>query len=91
MLNQIRVGQIDESSEMMIQSRFIDSEDSNYPRQALHIFAENAPVSTQNHSMLNQLAGLPIEIGAIALLYPPPHTHTHPFFIDDSGAVFQAD
>ena len=75
---------------MMIQSRFIDSEDSNYPRQALHIFAENAPVSRQNHSMLNQLAGLPIEIGAIALLYPPP-SHTHPFFIDDSGAVFQAD
>ena len=90
MLNQIRVGHIDESSEMMIQSRFIDSEDSNYPRQALHIFGENAPVSTQNHSMLNQLAGLPIEIGAIALLYPPPPTHT-PFFIDDSGAVFQAD
>ena len=32
LLNQIRVGHIDESSEMMIQSRFIDSEDSNYPR-----------------------------------------------------------
>ena len=75
----------------MIQSRFIDSEDSNYPRQALHIFAENAPVSRQNHCMLNQFAGLPIEIGAIALLYPPPPSHTHPFFIDDSGAVFQAD
>ena len=32
LLNQIRVGHIDESSEMMIQPRFIDSEDSNYPR-----------------------------------------------------------
>ena len=62
LVNQIRVGHIDESSEMMIQSRYIDSEDSNYPRQALHIFAENALVSARNNSMLNQLAGLPIEI-----------------------------
>ena len=65
LLNQIRVGHIDESSEMMIQSRYIDSEDSNYPRQALHIFAENALVSTHNDSMLNQLASLPIEIETI--------------------------
>ena len=50
---------------MIIQSRFIDSEDSNYPKQALHIFAENAPVSTYNDTMLNQLAGLPTEIEAI--------------------------
>ena len=36
LLNQIRVGHIDESSEVMIQSRFIDSEDSDYTTQALH-------------------------------------------------------
>ena len=65
LLNQIRVGHIDESSEMIIQSRFKDSEDSNYPKQALHIFAENAPALTHNDTMLNQLAGLPIEIETI--------------------------
>ena len=53
---------------MMTQSRFIDSEDSNYPRQALHIFAENVPVSTHNGSILNQLAGLSIEIEAIDIV-----------------------
>ena len=64
LLNQIQVGHIDESSEMIVQSRFIDSEDSKYPQQALHIFAENAPALTHNDSMLNQLTGLPIEIEA---------------------------
>ena len=68
LFNQIRVGNIDESSEMITQSRFIDSEDSNYPKQALHIFAENAPVSTHSDTMLNQLAGLPIEIDAIDIV-----------------------
>ena len=68
MLNHIRVGHIDESSEMIIKSRFIDGEDSNYPKQVLHIFAENAPVSTHNDTMLNQLAGLPIEIEAIDIV-----------------------
>ena len=32
--NEIRVGHIDKSSEMMIKSRFIDTEDSNYSKQA---------------------------------------------------------
>ena len=68
MLNQIRVGRIDESSEMIIQSRFIDSEDTNYPKEALHIFAENGPVLIHNDSMLSQLAGLPIEIEAINIV-----------------------
>ena len=53
---------------MIIQSRFIDSEDSNYPKQALHIFAENAPVSKHNDTMLNQLVGLPIEIEATGIV-----------------------
>ena len=38
LLNQIRVGHIDENSEMIIQPRFIHSENSNYPKHALHIF-----------------------------------------------------
>ena len=50
LLKQIRVSHPDESSEM-IQSRFIDSEDSNYPKQALYVFAENAPVLTHNDSI----------------------------------------
>ena len=36
--------------------------------KVFHIFAENDPVSTHNDSMLNQLAGLPIEIEAIDIV-----------------------
>ena len=68
LLNQIRVGHIDESSEMIIQSRFIDGEDSHYPKQALHPFAENAQVLIHNDTMLNQLAGSPTEIEAINIV-----------------------
>ena len=60
LLNRIRAGHIDENSEMMIQSRFIDSDNNNSPVQALHIFAENVPISSHEDIMLNQLAGLPI-------------------------------
>ena len=52
---------------MVIQSRFIDSEDSNYPKQALHI-CNKCLISTHNDTMLNQLAGLPIEIEAIDIV-----------------------
>ena len=53
---------------MMTQSRFIDSGDSNYPKQSLHILAENVPLSTHNNSMLNQLTCLSLEIEAIKIV-----------------------
>ena len=53
---------------MMTQSRFIDSGDSNYPKQSLHILAENVPLSTHNNSMLNQLACLSLDIEAIKIV-----------------------
>ena len=53
---------------MMTQSRFIDSGDSDYPKQSLHILAENVPLSTHNNSMLNQLACLSLEIEAIKIV-----------------------
>ena len=44
LLNKIRVGQIDQNEENVIKSIFIDKDDTSYPSNVLHIFAENAPV-----------------------------------------------
>ena len=38
------------------------------PRQILHIFIENAPLSTKNEGMLNELAGVQMEIEAIDIV-----------------------
>ena len=52
----------------MTQSRFIDSGDSNYPKQSLHILAKNFPLSTHNNSVFNQLAWSSLEIEAIKIV-----------------------
>ena len=44
LLNKIRVRQIDQNEENVIKSIFIDKDDTSYPSNVLHIFAENAPV-----------------------------------------------
>ena len=47
LLNKIGVGQKDQNTEHVIKSRFIDKDDTSYPGNVLHIFAENAPVKRQ--------------------------------------------
>ena len=65
MLNKIRKGLVDESSEKMLRSRFVDRSNSNYPKYGLHVFAENAPVSSHNVELLNELSNNEIEIHSI--------------------------
>ena len=65
MLNKIRKGLVDESSEKMLRSRFVDRSNSNYPKYGLNVFAENAPVSSHNVGLLNELSNNEIEIHSI--------------------------
>ena len=65
MLNKIWKGLVDESSEKMLRSRFVDRSNLNYPKYGLHVFAENAPVSSHNVELLNELSNNEIEIHSI--------------------------
>ena len=65
MLNKIRKGLVDESSEKMLRSRFVDRSNSNYLKYGLHVFTENAPVSSHNVELLNELSDNETEIHSI--------------------------
>ena len=65
MLNKIRVGTIDTSVDNLLQSRFIDINNSSYPVNATHIFAENAPANDHNEIMLNRFTNPRTTIHAI--------------------------
>ena len=54
-LNKIRVADVDSNIVKVLKSRFVNLDDHNYPEHALHIFAENGPVSAHNLMMLNKL------------------------------------
>ena len=44
LLNKVRVGNIDDDVEKLLKPRFIHESDGNYPKDALHMYAENEPV-----------------------------------------------
>ena len=48
MLSKIRIGETDDNSETMPQSSFRNNQETDYPTQDLHVFAENVPVSIHN-------------------------------------------
>ena len=41
LLNKVRVGNIDDDVENLLKTRFIPESDGNYPKDALHMYAEN--------------------------------------------------
>lgn len=55
-LNNVRVGRITKTDETTIKSRFIDHKSADYPREALHLFAENYSVNIHNLKMLDSLS-----------------------------------
>ena len=61
-LNKIRKGFVDESSEKWLRSRFADRSNSNYLKHGLYVFAESVPVSSHNMELLNELSNNKIEI-----------------------------
>ena len=50
-----RAGDVKSNTVKVLKSRFVNLDDHNYPEHALHIFAENGPVSAHNLMMLNKL------------------------------------
>ena len=49
----------------MLRSIFVDRKNSNYAKYGLHVFAENAPISSHNVELLNELSNNKIEIHSI--------------------------
>ena len=56
LLNKVRVGNIDTHVESLLQSRFVSTTATNYPANAMHIWAENMPVYLHNENMLERLS-----------------------------------
>ena len=67
MVNQIQVGNIDDDAENLLKVRFIHQSDENYPKDALHMYAENEPAIKRNEAVLNEL---PDELYTIEARYP---------------------
>ncbi|XP_057292675.1 uncharacterized protein LOC130621409 [Hydractinia symbiolongicarpus] len=65
LLNNIRVENLETQHEDLLKSKFIFQNDPNYPKDAIHIFAENQPASEHNKKMLNSIASDEINIEAI--------------------------
>ena len=65
LLNNIRLGVLDENDEQMLKSRFISTSDSNYPKDNIHIWAENKPVSDHISRMLKIIDFDVLEVRAI--------------------------
>ena len=67
MVNKIQVGNIDDDAENLLKVRFIHQSDENYPKDALHMYAENEPAIKRNEAVLNEL---PDELYTIEARYP---------------------
>ena len=57
LLNKVRVGNIYDDAEKLLKARFIHESDQKYPKDALHIYAENEPSMKRNGAVLNDLLG----------------------------------
>ena len=55
LLNNIRIGKVTDEDEITLKSRIICRDNPEYPLDALHIWAENIPVSEHNTYMLNNI------------------------------------
>ena len=52
LLNNVRIGKLSETDIAILSTRMITYDSSNYPHDALHLFAENAPVLEHNERKL---------------------------------------
>ncbi|XP_057304469.1 ATP-dependent DNA helicase PIF5-like [Hydractinia symbiolongicarpus] len=55
LLNNVRIGKLDKKDEELLKNRVVSPNDSDYPANALHIFAENAPAKVHNNIMLESV------------------------------------
>ena len=79
-LNKVRVGNIDNDVENLLKAKFIRESDENYPKDALHMYAENEPAMKRNETVLNDLPGQLYKIEATGKIpdnYKYPLTLIH--------------
>ena len=58
MLNKVRVGNVDDDVEQLLRARSVcDSDENYYPKDALHMYAENEAAIGRNEAFLNNLPG----------------------------------
>ena len=55
MLNKVWVYNIDNDVEKLRKARFAHEYDENYPKDDLHMYAENEPAMKRNDAVLNDL------------------------------------
>ena len=63
-LNKVWVGNIDDDAKNLLKARFMHGSNENYPKDALHLYAENKPAIKRNETILNELPGELYTIGA---------------------------
>ena len=54
-LNKIREGNCDEEVETILKSRLFSQPSDQFPKNALHVFAENAPANEHSQMMLDEV------------------------------------
>ena len=58
MMNKVQVGNVDDDVEQLLKTRFVSDFDENYyPKDSLHMYAENEPSIGRNEAALNNLSG----------------------------------
>ena len=55
LLNKVRVGNIDGDVENLLKAKFIHESDENYPKDVMHMYAENESAMKRNDAVLNDL------------------------------------
>ena len=80
LLNNIRVGNVDEDVENKLKSRFTEKNNKELPHDKLHIFAENEFVNRHNKQFLECLSGGTFKIDAIDIV--PVNCNSNKYLIN---------
>ena len=57
LLNRLRLNEMTEEDKEKVQTRIVDRDSDDYPKDALHLFAENKFVDEYNNNILSQMPG----------------------------------
>ena len=55
LLNRVRIRSLTDEDHTILSERIVKKSDNNYPREAMHICAENKPADAHNKTCLNPL------------------------------------
>ena len=55
LLNRLRLNEMTEEDKEKVQTRIVDRDSDDYPKDALHLFAENIFVDEHNNNILSQM------------------------------------